>query len=353
MSACLEGTPTSQEWRGFVQHLHRNDSLRNLKVNTDSIDGDRLQSLLTSLKESRVNDITICLNHDVAGLTRVVANALPNLLSIHGLTIRWCGNNMGLSSLAAALCTSKLFRLSLQPTDQGPAQICPMGMKTLMQGLRTSKVSRLSFDGCVLGDEVAQALAMGLPFTSVRDLNLARTSLTNEGIKAISAVLKDSNLEVLRICGNTFGTSGLEALAAGVRDTAITHMTYIHNIRHEELEHLRQIKEALQANESRPFLLQMEVEELVETEPMEWQLTFRTMAGTVAATLTWSSECPDDGLPSQVFRAMQIGNFPLPSRHLREWNLRFILPNGQELHPRDDLAHELSVQSTQKRRRLC
>jgi hypothetical protein len=359
LEACLEGAPTEQEWQDFVQDLRCNDRLRDLRVNVDLMDNDRLQSLLTSLKETWVNYFALCLNHNAPKLTTTLANALPDLRSIESLNLRWCGNNDGLLELGKVLGASRLHILELHSAEQGHAQISPVELTALMNGLKTSRISMLSLDGCVLGDEGAKALAVGLPHTRLRYVDVARTAISDEGIKAIAAALKDSNVDTMVLCENTFGKSGLEALAAGVRDTAVTHLTYCLNNRcllladhvthdHKHRKWLLRIAEALKENWDRSFLLQMEAEEL-ERDPVEWKLTFRTLGGTVAAVLEWSSECPEDCLPSEVFHAMRIGKFPLPSRHLRETNLRLILPNGRPFDLGKDMIDQLGGP---KRRRL-
>lgn len=60
-------------------------------------------------------------------------------------------------------------------------------------------------------------------------------------------------------------------------------------------------------------------------------LTFRTMGGNVACTLTWESQRPVKELPRAVLEAIRSSGFEPPFRFMRESSLRFVLPNGETL----------------------
>lgn len=88
---------------------------------------------------------------------------------------------------------------------------------------------------------------------------------------------------------------------------------------------------------ARPLLLQVSVEGA--------ELTFHTMGGEVAATVTWPDENPVQELPFAVLEAIRSSGFQTPSPHLRASNLRLVLPQGAllDVSPRAvSLAEQLA-----------
>lgn len=81
-----------------------------------------------------------------------------------------------------------------------------------------------------------------------------------------------------------------------------------------ENEELATLLEGAEQDWDRSFLLQLSA---AGTE-----LTFRTMAGAVAATVTWPSDAPIQELPAAVLQALRS------EAPLRAGNLRFVLPSG-------------------------
>lgn len=74
------------------------------------------------------------------------------------------------------------------------------------------------------------------------------------------------------------------------------------------------------------------------------ELTFRTMAGNVACTLTWESERPAQELPRAVLEGMRSSGFKLPCEPFREGYLHIVLPNGKVLETgQKSLREQLSA----------
>lgn len=74
---------------------------------------------------------------------------------------------------------------------------------------------------------------------------------------------------------------------------------------------------------NRPFVLQMSAKGT--------ELTFHTMGGSTAATLTWAGERPVEELPQAVLEAVQSSGFEVRFQPLRLSNLRLVLPQGAEV----------------------
>lgn len=83
----------------------------------------------------------------------------------------------------------------------------------------------------------------------------------------------------------------------------------------------------IKAQAPTPFLLQL----AVDGQLPEANLTFRTVAGNVAATLKWDFTAPTSKLPPAVLGAIRRGGFQCPCEPLGVQNLRVILPNGAQL----------------------
>lgn len=75
---------------------------------------------------------------------------------------------------------------------------------------------------------------------------------------------------------------------------------------------------------ARPFLLQMSVE---GGEP-DFTITFRTLAGNVAAVVNWAAATPVQELPGVTLGAMKAAGFQAPFEPFRAQNLRIVRPDG-------------------------
>lgn len=85
---------------------------------------------------------------------------------------------------------------------------------------------------------------------------------------------------------------------------------------------------------SRPFILQLSAEGA--------ELSFRTLSGAVAATLTWDNERPVGELPDAVRAAIQSSGFAAPWR----CDYKFVLPSGAVLQTEPgaaSLAEQVAV----------
>lgn len=223
--------------------------------------------------------------------------------------------NAGVEALAQVLHTSSLRTLFLAENMIGNE-----GMPALGTALQTASLKILDLAANRIGDEGVEALAAGLPGSSIEELILSKNPIGDEGAKALAAALQGSSLERLGLDDTIIGEEGWLALLEGARDTAVTSFGRM-------ADHMEQIEAALGENKARTFLLQLQV----EGQEAEWTFTFRTLAGDVAAALTWSSNRPARDLPRAVFEAMLTSHFQVPHRHLRAHNLRILGPDGQIL----------------------
>lgn len=69
---------------------------------------------------------------------------------------------------------------------------------------------------------------------------------------------------------------------------------------------------------------------ILQVSAVGMELEFHTLAGSLAATLTWSSNRPAHELPKACLEVLRSSDFEAPKK-LRESNLRFVLPNGDIL----------------------
>jgi hypothetical protein len=338
---CIQRALSGQDWRRITDSLRLGPSVRSVKLReTDLVDDERLERLLASM--GKASSFSMHLGSQAALLLSTLTRALSRLkftrLALHG---DWeFSEDLVLLQLAAALPSSSLTHLKLQShafTDANQ-------MKALVDGLRSSKITSLSFNRSRMGTNVIKILAQSLPDMKLNELDLSATGINDEGVMAVASVLRDTSIEKLSVRSSRIGPAGIAAITEGVRDTAVTTVKYC--FEHRRPDRLgssapQALTEALTENQRRSFLLQMQV----EGEPSDWTMTFRAMSGTVAGVLKWSSERPTRELPAQVFDSMKIGGFQLPSRHLRAENLRFILPNGKSLDCKGDLAEQLGLKS--------
>lgn len=209
------------------------------------------------------------------------------------------------------------------------ASICPEGagprlqqVEALAAGLRGSTVTSLGLDWNHLRDEGVIAVAAVLPETCVQRLDLSRNFFGEEGARALAAALKSSCVTSLGLFANEMGDLGGKALLEGLRDSSVIDIELDNCDIGDEL--FSQIQEALKANKARSFVLQMEVKESEE----KLDLTFRTLAGTVAVALTWSLDSPVQDLPQTVLRSMRSAGFPPAFNGLGTVQLKLLRPDG-------------------------
>ena len=75
---------------------------------------------------------------------------------------------------------------------------------------------------------------------------------------------------------------------------------------------------------TKPFLLQLSAE---GSDP-DLVLIFRTLAGSVAASINWNCEAAPAGLPEAVLNGIRSSGFECPFEPLRVSNLRLLKPDG-------------------------
>lgn len=236
--------------------------------------------------------------------------------------------DQGVAALAAALNASSVQKLNLCNNPIGPA-----GLQALVAALRQSKLTELDLGSCRIGDREVAALAAVLIDCPLTKLWLCSNSIGDEGAKALAAVLADSKVVSVNLLWNSIGEEGGRALLAGVADSAVTELILRNNLCSDQL--CNQICGELEKNQARIFILQLDM----KGAEAERQLTFRTLAGTVAATFPWSSERHVKELPEAVFTTMASSGFQVPFKHLRASNLRIVGPAGQLL----DVGEETSL----------
>lgn len=77
---------------------------------------------------------------------------------------------------------------------------------------------------------------------------------------------------------------------------------------------------------------------LLQVSAQGAELTFRTMAGNLAAELSWASERSVQEMPMAVLEAIRRSGFEAPLKPLRASNLKFVLPNGAVLNTAPEAA---------------
>lgn len=275
-------------------------------------------ALAAALSGSQVSDLLI----DENNIGPEGAAALASLLQSAPLARLEMSDNLlgdeGAKALAATLAGSSLANLQLAFCRIGAA-----GVKALALGMRGSCLLELNLTDNNLGDQGALALAAAVAEAPLTKLNLVNTGIQQEGAKALAAALRDSFLEELALGGNSIGEEGAQALLLGAKDSNIIR-PWLFGWSREMAEAINVV---LGENKARAFLLQMQVE---GAEP-DWALTFRTLAGAVAAVLTWSPERRVQEVPQAVLAEMRASGFPLPVKQLTARHLRIVRPDGQVL----------------------
>lgn len=308
----------------------RSSQVHSLQLSENAFGAAGAMALAQVLAEWPLGDLSIWHNDLTDEGLMALAAALP-LSSLTALDLMDHSlSEAGVGALAAALPSSKLVRLVLENSQIGDA-----GTKLVAGALKESHLEYLDLGINAMHDEGAEALAAHLPGSPLTCLNLSNNRIADAGARALAAVLKDSNLEKVFLDGNDVGEEGYEAFLVGVEDTAVTDLTlqgdghagYIEEevqLSARQSELLQQIQEVLDGNKARSLVLQIHI----EGDPTRWTLSFRTIAGSEACTLIWSSDRPAEDLPKAVFEAMGSAGF---SRHLRAHNLRLLRPDGRLL----------------------
>ena len=85
---------------------------------------------------------------------------------------------------------------------------------------------------------------------------------------------------------------------------------------------------------AKPFLLQISAE---GSDP-DLVLIFRTLAGTVAASINWNCAEPLARLPEAVLDGIRSSGFECPFKPLRLSNLRLLKPDGALVDVSPDAA---------------
>jgi hypothetical protein len=292
-------------------------------------------------------------------LDREVLTALVSILkttAVQSLNLDDC--NLGdseVSALATALTGSSLVTLRLDR-----AFIKANGMRNLTTALRRSTLCRLWLGSCSITPEQAETLAGILPETSVTWLSLPQNPLGDAGVRVLAAVLPSSSLKYLCLRNTVFGNIGAKALATVLAESNLEYLSInmnedvtdeggrdlLHALPHSAVdklyvegtrisnELLSDIRRVLKENEERTFVLQLTA---VEETSSAVQLTCQTMAGTVAASVSWNREQHVKDLPDLVMTTMRSSvssparSSVMLAKNIKAKNLRFLLPNGHTL----------------------
>lgn len=290
-------------------------ALQDLALCQNEIGAKGVCALAEHLKASRVTALNLCSNE----LEDEAAKALASVLResrIQSLDLSY--NNicaLGAQALAEGLRSSRVTSL-----DLGSNTLTDFGAVALAAVLRESSVESLNLSLTKMGVEGACALAQGLQSSSVTSLDLFANSVLDAGARAFAAVLRETFVLSLNLSSNEIGREGAEALLETLRNSPVIELE-ISGIPEETR---REMDEVLKSNKARSFVLQTEA----QASEHEIRLNFRTLAGAVAASLTWPAERPAQELPKVVLTAMQSSGFQLPFRGLSAMHLKLVRPDG-------------------------
>jgi Ran GTPase-activating protein (RanGAP) involved in mRNA processing and transport len=275
-----------------------------------------------------------------------IATGLASSLKLQTLRLRRNFiTEAGMRDLASSLKKSK----SLRDLELTANPIRQRGAEHLARALSTSALQRLCVSDCSLELQGAKALVEALKTApSLQELNLSRNSLGNEGAELLASALKTCALNTLNASACEIEGEGVLALAAGIPGSLITQLALESTWDAERLDEASRaaIEAALRANRSRSFVLQMQAD---RQDKDSWQLSFRTLAGTLAAVLSCDERTKADALPELILQ--QMGSLDLP------WtpaacSLQIVKPNGDLLSVRAFSAGVLDQLQSEKRRRL-
>jgi Ran GTPase-activating protein (RanGAP) involved in mRNA processing and transport len=275
-----------------------------------------------------------------------IATGLASSLQLQTLRLRRNFiKEAGTRDLASSLKKAK----SLRDLELTANPIRQRGAEHLARSLPTSALQRLCVSDCSLGLQGAKALIEALKTApSLQELNLSRNSLGNQGAELLASALKTCALNTLNASACDIEEEGVMALAAGIAGSLITELALESTWDAEQLDEASRaaISTALLENRSRSFVLQMQAD---FCDQDTCQLSFRTLAGTLAATLPCDEGTKADSLPKLILQ--QMGSLALPWKPAA-CNLQIVKPNGDLLSVQAFSAGVLDQLRSEKRRRV-
>lgn len=317
----------------------KHTDLRELVLYNTGIEAEAAQSLADGLAGCSLTALDLQNNSLGDDGVRAIAIVLKDTAL---LELKLSGNRMGpvgAQALAQGLKGSSLVTLEVAFNRFGVE-----GLRALVAALKDAALKELDLSYNSIGDGGAQALAMALKSSQVTRPRLSQKIVRHEGATASGAGSKDTAVQAggldqmalvlsesitslnLQNCG--IGTKGAEALLEGLSGSAVRWL----NLSTEQLmpfknnasqEILDQIKAVVHANKTRTFVLQM----VVQRTGNQLNLSFRTLSGSVAASLTCSVDLPVQDLPEAVLISMQSSGFQLKGCISCD-NLRLVRPDG-------------------------
>lgn len=362
---------TQSRTEELAEALKGNTSVTDVNFAGQPLRKEQAAALAPALKSSRVTKLELPQAYTMDEGATLLATALQGSC-LRELHLAWNGiHDEGAVALFQALPGSNVRHLGLTSNRIGDT-----GAEVLAEclDLEDTPLRALELGDNLIGPEGLKAIVGKLATSQLRKLGLSRINMGDAGAEILASGLKGSRVSLLNVCSNGIGAKGAAALAAILGDSALTHMLLKSNHIGEEggqaflqalpnsavilldlhgngcsSETLNQIQAALEANETRPFVLEM----YVEGDQPPWKLTFRTLGASVAAVLEWSSDQPVQELPRAVFAAMRTAGFCLPCKHLRAHNLEIVVKSsGEVLDVGDDAADMATQLGVNKERRL-
>lgn len=231
----------------------------------------------------------------------------------------------GLIALAEGMKHSSLTKLDVSLNNFGL-----QGISALASVLKDSDLLELNMSSTAMGDEGLLALSGGLQHSRLTAVDLSANTFSVNGIWELAEVIRTSDLTALKLsltndCLTGCADDARRVLLAGLRDSGVTtvggSMVYPTDLK---------IAAVLRANKTRSFVLQLSV----EASSTDFTCSFRTMGGSVAATLTWDADRPLKDLPAELLTALRRSGF----KGLCVENLRIVRPDGNFLQVVSDAA---------------
>lgn len=308
----------------------RGTSVTSLELLNTGLGDEGVEALAAVLGATSIRSLKM----DMNGVTAIGAQALADALRSSSVTELSLGYNKlraeGVRILAPALGASSLRTLALHHNDIGVD-----GISALAEGLKSSRVTSLGLRDFTLGEEGVKVLASALPETGLQSLSLGLSRIALGEVRALAAVLRDSSVSCLVLVGFDVGYNideqSAEALLEGLADSPVVALKIPDDRLSKELR--SKINAVLEANKERSLVLQMTVQK-AEHDVL---LTFRTIAGSEAAVLSWSLDRPVQDLPKAVLMAMQSSGFQHP-KGLGVMNLKLVRPDGAILDVGSEVA---------------
>lgn len=346
-----------------LAHGLKGSSVTELRFLRCKISAQGAKHLAAVLKDFPLRDLHLKLNCIGDSGLEALAGALEGsaLERLH-TTYNWI-TPQGVQPVAARLKASKLKSLSLEGSlsmgDQGAKVLAEVlqessledlqvgscsltekGVRYLAESLKGSKLSTLGLSGNKIGDTGLKQVADNLPGSAVTVLFLNSIGICAEGVNALAAVLKDSQLKGFMMYDNPAVDWDQTTLLDGVTDSGINKILLDETECGEKF--LEELEDVIKKNHEPCFLLQIQA----DPSPAGFALTFRTMAGNIAASFDWTNEQALEDLTGAVLRHMRLTEFPLPFRHLRNFHIKIVTPLGAVLDVDPDgvsLAQQLSI----------